>query len=484
MEPTPLATPAPAAPPARKLRYGDEIEAVFERFDERGRARGRSGPYAVTVRHALPGSRARVKVLRRKRDDVEGHVLAVLDPGAARVEAACAHFPACGGCSLQDLAYDAQLAGKHALVVAAFRAHGLADGVAIEPVAPARERFHYRNKMEFTFGSRRWIAPDEPQGAPAGFALGLHAAELFNKVIDVHACAIQPERLDGIVASARELALEQGLEPWDLRAHTGLLRFLAFRSARGTGEVLVNLVTSADAPERVIPYAAALVARHPWITTLVQNVNSRAGQTAFGEREHVLHGSGRIVESIDGVRFEISANSFFQTNSAQAELLFAFVREAAALTGVERVFDLYCGTGAIGLVLARAAREVVGFEQVDAAVADARRNAALNGCAHARFVAGDVLASLAAWPAAETADVCVVDPPRAGLHPDVPVRIAALAPARIVYVSCNPQSGARDAARLVACGYAIERVRPLDLFPHTPHVETVITLVRGGGVRA
>lgn len=477
----PLAQPLATPPPARKLRYGDEIEVVFERFDERGRARGKFGAYDVTVRHAVPGSRARVKVLRRKRDDVEGYVLQVLEHGASRVEPRCAHYPACGGCSLQDLAYDAQLAGKHALVTAAFRAHGLAERVDIAAVAPAREPWHYRNKMEFTFGNRRWIAPEEPQGAPASFALGLHAAELFSKVIDVRACSIQPVLADALVASARELALEHGLEPWDLRAHAGLLRFLAFRIARGTGEVLVNLVTASDAPERVPPYAAALVARHPEITTLVQNVNSRAGQTAFGEREHVLHGPGRIVERIDGVSFEISANSFFQTNSAQAELLFALVRDAARLTGQERVFDLYCGTGAIGLALARSAREVVGFEQVASAVADARRNAALNGFPHVSFVEGDVLASLAAWPATDTPDVCVVDPPRAGLHPNVPAKLAALAPARIVYVSCNPQSGARDTALLVAAGYELESVRPLDLFPHTPHVETVIALVRAGG---
>src|SRR6185295_16630882 len=191
------------------------------------------------------------------------------------------------------------------------------------------------------------------------------------------------------------------------------------------------------------------------ITTLVQNVNSRVGQSAQGEREIVLHGPGHVIEALAGVRFAISAGSFFQTNSAQAELLFELVREEAQLSGRERLFDLYCGTGAIGLVLARGAAEVLGFEQVPAALADARRNLGLNGFDHVRFVEGDVLESLAALPAGSAPDVCVVDPPRAGLHPELPARIAALGAARIVYVSCNPHSLARDAAALGPCGYEL-----------------------------
>lgn len=480
----------------RKPRWGDELELVLERFDEKGRAEGRWRAFTITVRRGVPGARVRVKVLRRRRDDVEAHVLRVLDPSPDAVAARCEHVPHCGGCSLQELDYAAQLAGKLRLVREAFDAHGFADRVAIEPVLGARDAFRYRNKMEFGFGTRRWIHPDEPRGAPDGFALGLHAAELFSKVIDVRACAIQAEVADRIVASARELALEQGLDAWDLKTHAGLLRHLAFRCTRGPsragtrlGETLVNLVTSTESPERVLPYAAALLARHPEITTIVQNVTARAAQVAIGEKELVLHGPGFVVEELAGVRFAISANSFFQTNGAQAEELFRLVREEARLTGVERVFDLYCGTGAIGLALARHAREVVGFEQVPAAVADARRNAELNGFANARFVEGDVLDALARLQAGsrspfvdpmsiERADVCIVDPPRAGLHPEVPARVAALGAPRIVYVSCNPRSGARDAAVFEALGYALTRVRPIDLFPHTPHVESVLTLER------
>ena len=495
----------------RKPRWGDVLELDLERFDEKGRAEGRWREFTITVRRGVPGARVRVKVLRRRKDEVEAHLLATVVPSVHAVPAGCEHVPHCGGCSLQELAYAAQLDGKARLVREAFDAAGFASSVAIAPVLGARAPFRYRNKMEFGFGTRRWIHPDEPQGAPDGFALGLHAAELFSKVIDVRSCAIQAEIADRIVASARELALEQGLEAWDLKTHRGLLRHLAFRCTRGpsrggthapsrggtrgpahedtrTPEVLVNLVTSTESPERVRPYVDALLARHPEITTFVQNVTARAAQVAIGEKELVLHGPGFVVEELGGVRFAISANSFFQTNSAQAEELFRLVREAAALTGKERVFDLYCGTGALGLALARDAREVVGFEQVEAAVRDARRNAELNGFTNARFVEGDVLDSLARLQAGsaspilaasrERADVCIVDPPRAGLHPDVPARIAALDAPRIVYVSCNPRSGARDAALFETLGYSLVRVQPIDLFPHTPHVESVLLLAR------
>ena len=250
------------------------------------------------------------------------------------------------------------------------------------------------------------------------------------------------------------------------------------RCARASGEILVDLVTSSEAPELIDEYARAVLARHPAITTFVQDVNDRPAQTAQGDplRQRVLHGPGFIVERLLGLSFAISAGSFFQTNSAQAERLFALVREELGARGDELVFDLYCGTGTIALVLAGTVREVVGFELAPSSVADARANAARNGIANARFVEGDVLLSLGREAARP--DVCVVDPPRAGLHPRLLPVLASLAPRRIVYVSCNPVSGARDARALVAAGYRLARVRPIDLFPHTPHVESVFALER------
>ncbi len=460
----------------RKPRRGDLFELTLERFDERGDALGRAGEYAIELARAIPGERVRAEVRWRRRNRLGARVAERLEPSPHAVEPRCAHFGSCGGCSFQSLAYAAQLEGLHGLVERAFRAQGFGAELEITPVEGARELYGYRNRMEFTFSNRRWIARDEPPGAEAGFALGLHAPGLHSKVIDVAACPIQPAAVDRILATLRSAARARGLEPWDQRTHTGLLRHALLRSSRASGEILVDLVTSRDAPGEVEPYAQAVLALHPEITTFVQNVNTRHGQTAQGERERVLHGPGFIVERLLGLSFAVSANSFFQTNSAQAERLFGLVRELAGTRGDERVFDLYCGTGTIALVLAAQAREVVGFELAPSAVADARANAARNSIGNARFVEGDVLAALGREPGEP--DVCVVDPPRAGLHPRLLPVLGALAPRRIVYVSCNPVSGARDARALAGFGYRVRQVRPIDLFPHTPHVESVFALER------
>ncbi len=469
--------PSGADAPKRKLRPGDEIELTITAFDARGRGTGDLGEMHITVRRATPGSRIRALVLKRRRSAVEAVALETLDAGPHAVTAPCAHFGSCGGCSLQSLDYAQQLQGLHAIVATAFRTHGLAH-VPIDPVIPAPSTTRYRNKMEFSFSTRRWIAPDEPNGAPNGFALGLHAAGLHTKVVDILGCSIQTESADAILSTLRELAVERDIPPWDPQAHVGLLRHIVLRVAGTTNEVLVNLVTSTEAPDIIDPLVREIVARNPSITTFVQNVNSRPADTSIGDpgRERILFGTGTIRERILGLELLVSAGSFFQTNSTQAERLFEIVREESALTGAETVYDLYCGTGTIALVLASRAREVIGFEIVPSAVADARANAARNHILNARFVEGDALDGLA-HPDLPRPDVCVVDPPRAGLHKRVLAHLAELQPKRIVYVSCSPASAANDVAELEKLGWRTLRVRPIDLVPHTPHIESVITLV-------
>jgi 23S rRNA (uracil1939-C5)-methyltransferase len=470
--PTPVALLTPVA---RKPRAGDEVLLRIEKFDDRGRARAKLGSVDVHVRRARPGELVKARILRRRGDRAEAYALECIEPSPQAIVARCAHFGTCGGCSLQDQRYESQLAGLQRLVVSAFDAQ-----FDVDPVVPAAELFRYRNKMEFTFSSRRWVDLAEPQGAEAGFALGLHAARFYRKVIDVRSCAIQSEPCDRILASARELARAAELAPWDVETHTGLLRHLVLRSARATGEIMVHLVTSSPPDGRadsVDAYAHAILARHPEITTFVHSINTSNASVARGEFTRAIHGEGVIRERACGITFTISADSFFQTNTAQAEVLFEMIREEAGLTGTELVYDLYCGTGAIALILASQARAVVGFEQVPSAVADARANARQNGLANVQFHAGDVQELLASC-SEHRPDVVVVDPPRAGLHPRVVPQITQLAPRRIVYVSCNPKTAATDCASLCANGYRVARIRPIDLYPHTPHVECVIRLER------
>lgn len=466
----------------RKPRRDDVLDVRVEGYDARGRAVGEAldehgRAWRVSLRGAVPGDRVRALVTKRRGARVEARVAELGEPSPRRVEARCRHFGSCGGCSFQDLEYAAQLAelGKEAR--AALASAGLVEGFELAPVTPAPSPWRYRNKMEFTFGAKRWIVPGEASAARADFALGLHAPGRFDKVLDVEECAIVFEEAERIVASARELALEQRLEPWDVRAHVGLLRHLVLRKGFRTGEILAHLVTREEARERVDPYAAALLARHPEITTLVQSVNTRAASIAVGEWERVLHGPGAIRERLLELELSISAGSFFQTNTLAAEALFAAVRDEAALAGDELVYDLYCGTGTIALVLASRAREVVGFEQVASAISDARANAERNGIANARFVEGDVLDALRAG-ALERPDVVVVDPPRAGLHPRALPLVAELGARRIVWVSCNLRAAGPQVAELVSRGYRLLRARPFDLFPHTPHLECVLALER------
>ncbi len=373
------------------------------------------------------------------------------------------------------------------------RLGGLPD-VEVADCVPSPQVWHYRNKMEFSFH------PGD-EGSPI---LGLHVREKFDAIFDLVHCDIASELTNDIVHTTREFARAAGWEAYHPRRHTGLVRFLTVRHLPTTGQAAVHLVAARDTVPQAEAWAAALGALDPAIRSVALSINDARANVAFGDRTRVLWGEPAIEERLLGLSFEASANAFLQTNSRQAEALYAAVLEEAALTGHERVLDVYCGAGTISLALARGAREVVGIESIAAAVEDARRNAARNGITNARFACGEARAVLRAWaqaragkaattPAAARVkdarapldpaayvpfdpDVVVVDPPRAGLHPRVIERIAELTPARVVYVSCNPATLARDLAHFARHGYGTSRVRPFDMFPHTPHVECVARL--------
>jgi len=480
-----MAPTDPTEPPTRKPRRGDRLEASFSSYDRRGLSVGRSGAYQVRLRGAVPGDRWIVDVGKRRGNRIDARGVERLEAGPHRVTARCAHSVHCGGCSFQECDYAEQLRQKRRLVQEALGASGALGAVEIEPVLGAESPWAYRNKMEYTFGSRRWTLPGEPEGVSADFALGLHAPGRFDKVIDLSECRIVFEGGEALLADVRRLAKEHGLEPWDVREHVGFLRHLVLRVGVRTGEVMANVVTSSESRERFDPFAEALLASRPGITTLVQTIHSGVASVAYGEAERIVHGPGFITEELGGLRFAISARSFFQVNTVQAERLFELVVEEAVPRGEGAdtvLFDLYSGAGTIALLAAQRVCEVLAFEQVPEAVADARGNAARNGIEGVRFLEGDVLALLDGAIEEPRSlphpDVCVVDPPRAGLHPKVPPKLVALAPRRIVYVSCNVHAAAGDLAVLAEGGYRLVRAQPVDLFPHTPHVECVLTLER------
>jgi 23S rRNA (uracil1939-C5)-methyltransferase len=449
-----------------KPRRGDTLELVVDDLAFGGEGVGRVDGYVVFVRGGLPGDRLLVTITEARGRYGRGTIREVLTPSPDRVEAPCPYFGQCGGCRLQHLAYPAQLAFKEKQVRDCLTRLGGLPPFELRPIVPAPEAYGYRNKMEFTI-------------AGAGPSVGLHAAERYDVVLDIERCLLQSDTMNALLDEFRRQVRARGLSVWEQQSERGLLRFLTLREGRRTSEAMVNVVASAPDVPALVPVAEALKARVPSTSSVLLNVNDRKASVAVGSEEHLLLGRDHITESLDGVSFQVSANSFFQTNTVQAERLFAIVTEACALQGHETVLDLYSGTGAISLLLARRAARVYGVELSAAAVADAARNARANGIDNCTFLTGEVRHVLPALMGdGVRADVVVADPPRAGFHPKALSALATLAPGRLVYVSCNPATLARDVGDLARQGYRLEWVQPVDMFPQTPHIEAVARLSR------
>jgi 23S rRNA (uracil1939-C5)-methyltransferase len=451
-----------AAPVAKD----QEIDVRVDSLAYGGNGVGRLNGFVVFVRRGLPGDLVRARVTKVKRSHAEALAVDVLEPGPERVEAPCAHYPACGGCRFQDLAYEAQVAAKEAQVRDALRRIGGIVEPPVEPIVPAEEPFGYRNKLEYSFTS-----------TPSGPALGFHKAGRWDEVLEVEKCWLTTDLGNAIRNAVRDWAQEECLEAYDQAEHKGFLRHLVVREGRNTGQVLVQLVT---APGEWDTGAFVDTLRtFPEVRSIHHAVNDGPAEVTNLPTE-LLWGEEAIEEELLGLRFRVRPNAFLQTNTRMAERLYELAIDAAALTGEETVYDLYCGIGTIGLCMARDALTVWGVEANEESVACALENADLNGIANAAFFAGEVGASLEELhDRSGDPDVAVVDPPRAGLSGKAVRRLARLRPQRIVYVSCNPTTLAANVKELIGeWGYALERVTPVDMFPHTPHVESVALLTR------
>lgn len=459
---------------AHRPRKGEEVEALVETIDRRGRAVGQAGGHKIVLARGIPGDRVRVRVTKRRKGELQGVPLEVLERGPDHVLPRCAHAQSCGGCRFQDLDYGAQLELSRGHIGEALAGASVPCS-RIEAVIGCPEPWNYRNKMELSFGAIRWVEEGEPQGVKRDFALGFHAPGRFDRVLDVSECHLLFEGGIEYVRSARDLAQELNLSAWNQHTHEGVLRHLVLRCGVHTGETMAYVVTSTGG-EEVEEFLERFAAAHPALTTLVHGVNPGVADVARSEKRRVVTGPGWITERLGDVEFRISPESFFQTNTLQAERLFEVVLEEARLEEAELVYDFYCGAGSISLLLAGAVDRVVGYEISAEAVADAEANAARNSIRNASFVAGDLAETIAS--VRECPDVLICDPPRSGMHERVIERIIELAPARIVHISCNAHTAARDLARLVHHGYELVRARPVDLFPHTPHIECVFTLER------
>ncbi len=464
----------------RRLARGVEVELTIEKFADRGKSLARVDGFVVFVAGAVPGDRVRVRVIKRKRKYAEARITHILEPSPLRTQPRCKYSGVCGGCTWQHVDYAAQLDAKRQSVKEALIHHGGCHNIEVQPVIGADSIYAYRNKMEFSFSAHRWLTPQEiATGEPlrTNFALGLHVPGNFAKVVDLTECHLPPPKAVRLVNGLRRFVQERDWKPWNIRRHEGYLRHLVLRTAHELPEYMVDLVTFGHDPERMDMLATWLRSEHAEVTTFVNTVHTGLAQTVYGEATHTVFGSGVIHDKIGPHRFAIAPKAFFQTNTRQAERLYAVILAMADLKPQDLVFDLYCGAGTISVYVASHARRVVGVELVPEAVDNARANAAANGYSNCTFVAGDMLRVFTPDFIAEHGkpNVVIADPPRAGMHARIIGQLMRLRPERLVYVSCNPVSQARDVAMLTDA-YHIDRIQPVDLFPHTYHVENVISL--------
>lgn len=461
----------------QKLRKGDAVELEIEKMAFGGQGIARADGFVVFVRGAVPGDRVLARLYKKKKAFGEAKIEEILASSPDRIDPPCPYSGLCGGCQWQQLRYEKQIQYKREHVSECVERIGGLTGIEVQEVCPAEREFGYRNKMEFSFSDRRWLPPDQfREGQRTNeHALGLHVPGTFSKVIDIEACLLQHPEGNEILRFVRDFVKESGIPVYGLKSHEGFWRYLTLRRSVACGDWMVNIVTSEERPAWVQPLSEALADRFQRLKTVVNNVNRRAASIAVGEREIPLLGDGVITDRIGPYAFRISANSFFQTNSPGAGTLYEQVLAYAELTGAEAVLDLYSGTGTIPIFMSKGAKTVTGIEIAPSAVQDAWKNCRENGIDNCTFICGDAATSLS--QVRERPDVLIVDPPRAGMHKDVLDQVLKLLPERVVYVSCNPSTLARDLAQM-APHYEVLEVKPFDLFPHTYHVETAVKLHR------
>lgn len=468
-----------------QVARNDLIDLEIESAAFEGTTVGRLDRLVVFVPYAVPGDRVRARVVKRRRKYVEAVVEEVLRPSPDRIPPRCSHFGTCGGCRLQNVAYERQLEDKREQVADLLERIGHFQDPPVAATIPSPTPYFYRNKMEFSFGNRRWLTREEIDAdvpIDRDFALGLHIPGRFDRILDLEECYLQCDWTSRLIHRVRQVAREQHWEAYDTIENRGYLRNLVIRVGRQTDQCMVVLVTTSAEPDRLRIFERCVRDEFPQVTTLINAVNSTRSPVASGEEMQVAFGPGYLEERIGDQLFRVTPTAFFQPNTLQAERLFDVVGTFTQASPDDLLFDLYCGLGSIGLLLASSVRRVVGVESLPEAVRLAKLNAERNGVDNASFFAGDALMALKPDFQRRNGrpDVVVLDPPRVGLHPDVLQALVRTKPRRIVYTSCNPATLARD-LEVLSQGYELEAVQPVDMFPQTFHIEAVAALGRKDG---
>ncbi|MCI1779854.1 MAG: 23S rRNA (uracil(1939)-C(5))-methyltransferase RlmD [Bacteroidales bacterium] len=451
----------------------------IETIAAEGKSLGHVDGKVIFVPGSVPGDVVDVRLCKKRKGYLEGVIVNMIKPSPVRVKPFCPHFGICGGCVWQSIPYEMQLKSKQQQVVDQLTRIGHLDIPEIMPILPSLKTTEFRNKLDFTFSKKRWIlSGEDPDGLSdtERLGLGFHVKGMFDKVLDIKTCSLQREPSNKIRLFVKDYAISHGLEFFDLREQTGFLRNLVIRTSSG-GETMVIVSFAREDEQARHGLLDAVAEKFPEVTSIYYYINGKANDSTDGLECFHYSGSRYIYESMENIKFRIGPKSFFQTNSGQACRLYDTVRSFCELKGDEVLYDLYTGTGTIALFLSRGVKKVVGIEYVEEAIADAKINAGENNIENASFFAGDMKDILNAGFINENGhpDVIVLDPPRAGIHPDVAKTILEAEPARIVYVSCNPATQARD-LEVLSQKYRVDKIRPVDMFPQTAHVENVAAL--------
>ncbi len=462
------------------IKIGDEIELTVDKFADKGKCISRLDGFVIFMEGVIPGERVKVRIHRIKKKYADAKLISVIQESPFRVEPPCRHFGTCGGCKWQHVLYECQINAKRQSVFDAAVNIGGFQGIKVNNTFGSSLIYGYRTKMEFSFSDRIWLTDKEIASGSIskdGFALGLHAPSQFSSVIDIKQCHLQKNPSSEILNMLRETAIEHNWSPWNCFHKKGYLKHLVIRIGEKTDEIMVNLVTESYRAEIIKILSDLLQKTFPEITTFVNSIVPGSSQNASDAAVEVIYGSGLIHDRIGNYMFEIKPNAFFQSNTSQADVMYNLARVYAELKPTDIVYDFYCGTGTISIVLSSFVKQIVGIEMAQEAVDNAFRNAYNNGINNCSFVCGDLMKIFTDDFVYQHGrpDVIILDPPRPGLHRKTIEHIARLKPRRLVYISCNPMTQMRDIDMLKDI-YIIEEVQPVDMFPQTYHIESIAKL--------
>ena len=464
------------------MKKGSEVNLTIDSLSYGGKGISRYEGIVIFTNNVLPGQIIKAKIIKKKKSYLEAIPIEIIKESPFKQKEKCNHFYDCGGCKTQDLKYEEQINQKEKQIIEALNHLGKINVQEIEPIIKSDMIYEYRNKMEFSFSNSRWLISNEKglkDEKPKDFALGLHPPRRFDKIVDVDNCDIQTKLANKILALIKKESIENDLEPYDIINHTGFIRNIVIKHPKYSNQVMINIITAYKQDDILIPIVSKLKKMSPNIKSIINTINDKKSDSAYGMPQNLLYGENFIVEHLNEFEFEISADSFFQTNSIQALKMYEYVRDECKLSGQEIVYDFYCGTGTISIFVAKNAKKIFGFEIVESAIKDAKKNALKNNVNNTEFYCGDLSKMLQNYSEIiqkNPCDVLILDPPRAGLHPKTLKEILRINPKKIIYVSCNPTTQARDVREFINSNYIMGKVQPIDMFPHTHHIECVITL--------